>query len=132
MYGAMGRLWSTSSAYSSIRRRMSHNNVDTLSHTSCAGQSDAAGVQVADETQPLVASREYASYDVTAGQTRDIFSELHPSLRSSFVALPSDPRVPLTPEQLSAVFGGDNCISCVRDIVRLAEGIRGQYKVVKP
>ena len=111
---------------------MSHNHVDPFPRTSCIEGDDVASVQVVDKTQPLLASREYASYDVTVKQTRDILNELHPSLRSSFVALPSDPRVPLTPEQLSAVFGGDNCISCVRDIVRLAQEIRGEHNAVLP
>lgn len=34
----------------------------------------------------------------------DEFSELHPSLRESFVSLPPDPETPLTQEQLNAVF----------------------------
>ena len=109
---------------------MSHSK--TFSHTSCVEGSEAISVQVANEAQSLLASRGYASFDVIVEQTRDILNKLHPSLRSSFVVLPSDPRARLTPEQLSAVFGGNNCISCVRDIVRLIHGIRGEPTVVLP
>jgi hypothetical protein len=34
----------------------------------------------------------------------DLLARLHPSLRDSFVRLPTDANIPLTPEQLKAVF----------------------------
>jgi hypothetical protein len=37
--------------------------------------------------------------------SKDVSPEdIHPSLRASFVALPSDPNVPLTKEQIDALF----------------------------
>jgi hypothetical protein len=41
---------------------------------------------------------------------------VHPSLRDSFIPLPNDPEVPLTPEQLRAVFPNPEAW---RDVIQL-------------
>lgn len=46
-------------------------------------------------------------------------SDIHPSLRASFVPLPPEPGATLTLEQLAAIAGGRNVKAVLRDILRL-------------
>ena len=62
-----------------------------------------------------------------ASEQSDYRDWLHPSLHASFVPLPSKPDVPLTDEQLNALFGG-NVESVLRELVRLAvKAKRGEF-----
>lgn len=45
-------------------------------------------------------------------------ARLHPALRETFVALPSDPNAPLTPEQIAAVFPHPEVWSDMLDVTR--------------
>lgn len=47
----------------------------------------------------------------------EMLERTHPSLRATFVRLPADPDVPLSAEQLSALFGGD--LTALKGAVRL-------------
>ena len=54
-----------------------------------------------------------------------VADNIHPSLRASFIALPSDPATRLTPDQLLAVFGGKDRIGAERDMLRRLREQRG-------
>lgn len=49
-------------------------------------------------------------------------TELAPFSDQTFVALPSDPNIPLTREQLDYLFAGEHRLDALRDLVRLLRG----------
>jgi hypothetical protein len=59
----------------------------------------------------------YAVEGIDASTPREVMERLHPSLKESFVPLPSK-GTHLTPKQLEAVFAGD--LRALRDLARLA------------
>jgi hypothetical protein len=56
--------------------------------------------------------------DFQSDHSNESYEWLNPRLRGSFVPLPSDPQVKLTPTQLKTVFGGDRR-AVTRDILQL-------------
>jgi len=51
----------------------------------------------------------------------------HSAPRASFVALPSDPAVRLSREQLSSIFGGSDVAGALHDLLRLLREKRGEH-----
>ena len=55
-------------------------------------------------------------------------ADVHPTLRGSFVALPSAPGAKLTAEQLAAVAGGRNVQMLLRDILAIGARILREHE----
>lgn len=56
-------------------------------------------------------------------KTENQYLDIAPNLRATFVPLPSDPSIPLTPEQLDALFPPANRPAFLRQLVQLTHEI---------